>query len=156
MQQKTQNTIGVELIGGEPTLHPSLMHFFDKACSIPNMQFSILTNFHKELDYYLKLIDNYKVRIIPTWHSIPNDKKNVAFQNKVLSIPKKYFDYVHDGKHWHNFFIRIMFEKESFECAKEFYLKLVSTIPEYIETSLVADPIPESSTVNLKTVNYDY
>lgn len=156
MQNKTQKSIGVELIGGEPTLHPNLLDFFKKANTIPNMSFSILTNFHKDLKYYLDLIDNYKIRIIPTWHSIPNDVKNTEFQNKVFSIPSRYFDYVYDGKHWHNFFIRIMFEKQTFNYAKEFYLKLVNTIPEYIESSLVADPIPESNIKNIKTINYDY
>jgi hypothetical protein len=93
------------------------------------------------------------VRIIPTWHSLPNDPENKDFIDKVLSIPKHYFDYVNDGKHYHNFFIRIMFEKDTFEYAKNFYLKLVDFCPEYIESSLVADPKANS---NNTSSQYEY
>ena len=149
MQKKTNKIIAVELIGGEPTLHPNLLSFLEKTKNIPNIQFAILTNFHKDLQYYLNLIDQYKLRIIPTWHSIPNDLENKDFENKIFSIPEKYFDYVADGKHYHNFFIRLMFEKNNFNIAKELYLKIAKKYPQYLESSLVADP----DTLEAKTLN---
>ena len=161
MQKNTQKKIAVELIGGEPTLHPNLLEFFEKASKLPDIQFAILTNFYKDLQYYLELIDKYKVRIIPTWHSLPNDKQNQQFVDKILSIPDKYFDYVADGKHYHNFFIRIMFEKHAFDEAKNLYMKLVNKIPAYIEPSLVADPSTKldqytEATKNISAIEYIY
>lgn len=114
----------MELIGGEPTLHPHLVDFFEKASLIPDIQLAVLTNLSFPIEYYLNLIDKHRVRIIPTWHSLPHDPANSKFLEKIMSVPDKYFDFVADGKHWHNFFIRIMFEKDHFEEAKRVYLAL--------------------------------
>lgn len=139
-QRKTKKRIAVELIGGEPMLHPGLDSFIAEASSIPDLQLAILTNFSMDLQRYLDFVVKHHVRIIPTWHSTQADPANKSFIDKLMRIPDELFDYVADGKHWHNFFIRVMFEKERFKEAEDVYLKVAERWPAYLEPSLVADP----------------
>jgi hypothetical protein len=62
--------IQLELIGGEPTLHPDLVDFCEKISHIPNIFTTIYTNFSKPAEYYLKLlnIDN-RLSLILSWHT---------------------------------------------------------------------------------------
>lgn len=78
--------IWLELIGGEPTLHPDLLDFCQKISKLNNIYTTIYTNFSKEVDFYNTLLDiDSRISLILSWHS-----SNKTFKDKLNLIPKKY------------------------------------------------------------------
>ena len=76
--------IWLELIGGEPTLHPDLQNFCKKISKLPTVYTTIYTNFSKDPQYYIDLIDNdSRLSLILSWH-----KSNHEFLQKLIQIPK--------------------------------------------------------------------
>ena len=76
MHMKLLNTfkcIKIELIGGEPTLHPGLLDFCKDTCKYPNISILIYSNGFQNVEYIAKLL-NYGVKVVLTLHySICND-----------------------------------------------------------------------------------
>ena len=50
--------IQLELIGGEPTLHPALLDFCKKIKKLNNILIKIFTNLSLNIDNYIKLLSN--------------------------------------------------------------------------------------------------
>jgi molybdenum cofactor biosynthesis enzyme MoaA len=52
----TRKKIYIEIIGGEPTLHPDLLDFCKKCNTYTNITISVYTNFSQSIDYYIQLL----------------------------------------------------------------------------------------------------
>ena len=79
--------ISIELIGGEPTLHPDLYAFCKK---ISNLQYItnilIFSNFSKDIDFYYHLLNvSSKIQFDFSYHSIDN-KINYLYMSKLNQI----------------------------------------------------------------------
>ena len=109
LSQNNTKKIAIELIGGEPTLHPKLFYFLDNIKNISIVDICIFTNFSKSIEYYETLIVKYNARILATWHSTLMDMHNLSFVNKIFNIKKEIFDLQSCNK-LKNLFIRIMAE----------------------------------------------
>ena len=68
IRQKTTKTIELDLIGGEPTLHPDLLKFCIELQSVPNLVATIYTNFATNISL-LKQLEEANVKFEATWHS---------------------------------------------------------------------------------------
>ena len=55
------------------------------------MKCAVITNFSKDLRYFLDLLDA-GADLILTWHSLPNDKNNQEFIHNVNKIPYHFFE----------------------------------------------------------------
>lgn len=65
-----RDAIHIELIGGEPTLHPDLPVFCSDMAAVENAYITIFSNFSKPAEYYRALLDsNSRVKLILSWHS---------------------------------------------------------------------------------------
>ena len=77
--------IKLELIGGEPTLHPDLVEFCKKISKLPNIHTTIYTNFSQSAEYYKNLIDiDNRMSLILSWHT-----SNIQFEEKLAQLPKE-------------------------------------------------------------------
>ena len=84
--------INICILGGEPALHPDLLRFCQKiASSCSAVKCAVITNFSKDLRYFLDLLDA-GADLILTWHSLPNDKNNQEFIHNVNKIPYHFFE----------------------------------------------------------------
>lgn len=81
-----KQNIQLELIGGEPTLHPELFEFCKKISLLPNINTTIFTNFSQDIEYYINLlnIDN-RINLILSWHTANN-----LFVEKLKKMPLSY------------------------------------------------------------------
>jgi len=78
--------IWLELIGGEPTLHPDLLDFCQKISKLNNIYMTIYTNFSKDIDFYKTLLSiDSRISLILSWHSL-----NKNFKDKFDLIPNIY------------------------------------------------------------------
>lgn len=76
---KIQNKdILLELIGGEPTLHPELYNFCKKAIN-NGISINIYTNFSQSVEFYEKLL-YLGVNLYLSWHSLNNNFVDKFFQ----------------------------------------------------------------------------
>lgn len=89
VQKQTTKHIIVQLIGGEPTLHPNILEFC-KYCKFANVDVQIFTNFSLSNQLYLDLLD-LNVELIASWHyqyDIDAFLKNVNYIFNSISNPK--------------------------------------------------------------------
>lgn len=77
--------IYLELIGGEPTLHPALQSFCKKLSTLENVYITIYTNFSKDVEYYKTLLEiNNRISLILSWHTA-----NTQFKEKLSFFSKE-------------------------------------------------------------------
>ena len=124
IQTRTRKKIDIELIGGEPTLHPGLIDFCKKISSSPNVHCSIYSNFSASTQLYVQLLE---LGIGFTWSSHSQHKD---FATKLDEIP---FHYYKDN----NINIRVMFEHDGYYAVKELCQKLMAKYQDYFEPALV-------------------
>lgn len=80
--------INIEIMGGEPTLHPKLLTLCEQLQSYDFIHnILIYTNFSQSINYYLTLLQNSKVKLDLSCHSI-NGKINLQFLNKLIQLNK--------------------------------------------------------------------
>lgn len=91
LYDKTHKNIKLELIGGEPTLHSKLLDFVNKISSLSYVDVFILTNLSQSYQYYNMLL-SLNFNIVATWHSLPNDAKNIGFITTLDNIDKQMID----------------------------------------------------------------
>lgn len=78
--------IWLELIGGEPSLHPDLMNFCKKISKLDNIYTTIYTNFSKDVNFYANLLEiDSRISLILSWHSA-----NKTFKEKISLLPRQY------------------------------------------------------------------
>ena len=63
--------INLELIGGEPTLHPNLLTFCQKLTHFTNIKLFIYSNFSADINYYKQLV-SCGAHLLLSWHSCCN------------------------------------------------------------------------------------
>lgn len=89
----TINThINICMLGGEPTLHQDLQSFCKKISdNFKDVKCIVITNFSQDLQYYIDLL-KMNANLILSWHSLPNDRNNQEFIDKLNCIPYNYFE----------------------------------------------------------------
>lgn len=119
--------LALDLIGGEPTLHPDLLDFCEKYKDSTNIELTVYTNLTKPLEYYKKLL-SYNVQLIVSWHS--------AADNKIFVDKLKQFS----EKERLQTSISIMFEHKYPDLSIETY-KMILDLPKFNEKyfSLLAE-----------------
>ena len=117
IHKTTKKLVKIELIGGEPTLHPRLLDFCEKVFKSKAMTCFVLTNFSQPLTYYESLLQ-LGATITATWHSTNDDPINKKYIDKALRISRKFVD---AGQ----LELRIMFEADNFNNSKLVLNKLV-------------------------------
>lgn len=132
IHEKTHKKIFLEILGGEPTLHPGLLDF----CNKLNRQHKyvktyVFTNFSKDIEYYLNLLKN-NIALSITWHSKHNDITGQSFIKKAKHIPIKYFKSP-------GIRLRILYEKNNTINALNAFDELFPQHKEYIEFDLLSD-----------------
>lgn len=80
LQLQTNKNIIIDLIGGEPTLHPDLLSFINKKYN-KKISYLIYSNFSKDIEYYKKILKNNNVKLFLTWHH-----NNYDFIKKLYAI----------------------------------------------------------------------
>ena len=78
----------VEILGGEPTLHPDIIDIVDKLCVIDNcVQVDLITNLAKPLSFYLKFDkqSNEKLAIEASYHP---EYSGEQYIQKVIELNK--------------------------------------------------------------------
>lgn len=124
--------IQLELIGGEPTLHPDLLNFCKKIKHFKNFKLKIFTNLSKDIDVYSQILQNQNAILIASWHSLPYDSKNSNFCNKIIQLTKNFKSQIE---------VRIMYEKNNSENAIDVANQLVKHSQyDIFDLSLVFDP----------------
>ena len=121
---KFKKYINIEIIGGEPTLHPNLIDFCKKIHQSSGMHCSIYSNFSASTGLYLQLL---ALGIGFTWsfHSKHHD-----FASKLDEIPFEYYSQ-------NNINIRIMFEQQNFNLVKNLCLSIIDKYKDYFEPAIV-------------------
>ena len=131
IHNKTKRKIKLELIGGEPTLHPDLLKFCKDIQVLDFINCFILTNFSQSLNYYNQLFD-VGVIFTATWHGTKNDQMNNDFIDKILNVDKKFIC----NKQLE---IRIMFEHDNFQNAKHaFNIFCLNGLKDFIQSGLIS------------------
>ena len=107
LHAQTQREISIELIGGEPTLHPDLYQFCKDVSFLDYVNnILIFSNFSKDIDFYHSILSlSNKIMFDLSYHSL-NNKINNAYLFKINQIAN--IDAFH-GK----FIASIMFEPEN-------------------------------------------
>lgn len=87
------NNVILFILGGEPTLHPQLFDFCKKLkiTYLDNVNCRIVTNFSQPLSKTLEML-NCGIQMNASWHSLPNDRCNKPFIEKIDKIPLEYFN----------------------------------------------------------------
>lgn len=87
LSETIDGKIFIEILGGEPTTHENFYEFCSKLALNKCFFTSVYTNYSADLDMY---IDLYKkgINIIPSWHSLPNDRQNQKFIQKIIDTTK--------------------------------------------------------------------
>ena len=80
LYQQIHKSIVVDLIGGEPTLHPDLLQFVNKKHD-RKTTYLIYSNFSRDTEYYKQLLQNSNVQLFLSWHS-----KNMQFVEKLQQL----------------------------------------------------------------------
>ena len=124
--------IQLELIGGEPTLHPDLVEFCNSLKPLANIHIKIFTNLQADITLYEELLSNKNLTLISSWHSLHNDKYNSAFIEKItrlLSTNKSQIE------------VRVMYEYDNTQAAIDVANKLLPYAdPMMFDLSYVFDP----------------
>lgn len=124
-----QRPLNISLIGGEPTLHESMVWFCDELIKLGNVTVEILTNLHKPFDYYYELL-NKGIMIASSWHSKQDDLLNFDFVEKIKMIPQKFIDN-------YQVEVRIMMENNNWENSKKVFKELYTKCKNIMELSLL-------------------
>ena len=83
--------IKLELIGGEPTLHPNLIAFCKKLLHNINITECIIySNFSANISVYEELLRNDKINLYLSWHSTYNDSLNKQYINNMHKLVNKF------------------------------------------------------------------
>ena len=99
----------LELIGGEPTLHPNLVEFCRKISKLPNIHTTIYTNFSQTAEYYKELVDiDNRMTLILSWHT-----SNTQFEEKLALLPKEMLE--------NNITVSVIYEHNNIKKALEVF-----------------------------------
>lgn len=79
--------IEIDILGGEPTLHPDLIQFCEKISHLKNISVLIFSNLSHSLDFYMKMMQYNNIYFDFSYHSI-NNKINFDFINKIKKLYK--------------------------------------------------------------------
>lgn len=136
-QRYPDKYVQLELIGGEPTLHPDLYEFCHKIADIPNTLIKIFTNLSVDVEYYKKLLDLNNVVLIASWHSLREDRLNTKYLNALNSLLVDYKQQIE---------VRVMYEPFNTDRALSVANQLVDKSQHDIfDLSLVFNPKNENS-----------
>lgn len=122
--------IKVTFIGGEATLHSKFLEIINFLNNI-NIQSEFLTNLSAPIETYITALQLNAI-LIASWHGLCN-KRNDEFINKIMMIPKKYFDA-------NQIDIRIMLEPDNWENSINAVNQLCGVSKKDIEISLLIQP----------------
>lgn len=109
LKDVTKRCIDLDLIGGEPSIHPDLIQFCEKLYGMTNI--NIYTNFSKSDDFYQKL-EKLDIKFDISYHNI-NGKKNQSVIDRI---------YKTDSKNIRG--VTIMIDKNSFDDDIEIFYQL--------------------------------
>lgn len=99
----------LELIGGEPTLHPDLLRFCERIAKIKNIHTTIYTNFSSPIEYYKKLIGiDSRITLILSWHT-----SNKQFMQKLALFSKEILE--------NNITVSVIYEHNNINKALEIF-----------------------------------
>ena len=121
--------IDVYLLGGESLFHPNINVFIANISKYSTISVTIITNFSHDIQTIVNLLDKH-IKFALTWHSIPKDRYNYEFIDKINNIPYKYFLN-------NQIKISIMYEKLFYRQSLNAFDLLYDNFKEYIELSLV-------------------
>lgn len=87
VHKKTSKNIFLELIGGEPTLHPGLLEFCQTASKLKHVNtIYVYSNFSSDVSLYANLMRMCKIELNLSWHSTQHDKANRCFYRKAKEL----------------------------------------------------------------------
>ena len=118
-----KKNISLELIGGEPTLHPDLLWFCEKTKHFSNFTIKIFTNLSATIDFFEKILVNKNIILIASWHSLYVDKLNIKFIDNAINLLKKYKNRIE---------VRIMYELQNTDNS----INVAKQLLPYVEHSL--------------------
>lgn len=122
IHEQTNRNIKLELIGGEPTLHPDLLNFCEKISKcIFIADCTIYSNFSADIQLYIQLLKLQNITFDMSWHSLKNDFFNKKFYENVVFL-EKFFTKQHLNKH---ILYLIMFEPQHYNESVIIYKKIV-------------------------------
>lgn len=124
LQKRTKKNIDIELIGGEPTLHPNLIDFCQKLCSLPKTHCSIYSNFSSNTSLYIQLLE------LGVGFTLSSHGQHEDFAAKLDEIPFHYYKK-------NNINIRIMFEFNEYCNVKTLCEKLLIKYKDYFEPAII-------------------
>lgn len=81
--QTIDGNIFIEILGGEPTIHPQFYSFCKQLSQISKFKISVYTNFSNDIEMYIDLLQK-GINIIPSWHSLQNDLYNTQFIKNII------------------------------------------------------------------------
>ena len=125
IHKKTHCHIDLELIGGEPTLHPEIYAFCQRLVTYNNVSVKVFTNFSQDVGFYRKLLKLDNVNVFASWHSLPNDKLNLSFIDKAKQMSSSKITYC------------IMFENDNWSNSTDAFRQLMYIDCHNVETSLI-------------------
>ncbi len=86
--QQIEEDFVINLIGGEPTLHPDFIEILNKLIEIDKLkEIRIVTNLVKPLNFWVKITPSPKVKITASYHP---EYPNKSFIEKLESLAKVY------------------------------------------------------------------
>ena len=117
-EKNKSQQISIELIGGEPTLHPDLYDFC-KNLNNKNINCTIYTNFSQTAEYYSKLLAIGNVHLIATYHYL-SKQQSMTYMNKakLLSQTNVFIDKLQ---------FKVMLEIDAFSESLQMFDMLYST-----------------------------
>ena len=83
--QQTNRNIELNILGGEPTLHPNLYSFCEKISKLDYVMAIIFSNLSNNIFYYERLLKIENIRFDFTYHSI-NNKNNQLYLKKLIQL----------------------------------------------------------------------
>lgn len=129
VSQMIDGKIFVDLLGGEPTLHPYFYSFCQKISQIDKFKISVYTNFSASREMYIDLFMK-GIDIVPSWHSLPNDLDNSRFIDDVIYVAH------HINRRMHS---RVMYEPYASKQSIKAFNMLHANSKTDVEFSLLVD-----------------
>lgn len=136
IRQKTIKIIELDLIGGEPTLHPDLLTFCIKLQTISNIIITIYTNFATNI-LLLKQLEKVNVKFEATWHSQCKD-----FEQRLTQFNTNSFRT-----------ITLMYEKSHTQYVIDMARRLNAYYNIDIQPVIIGDHFDSYTDIQLKTLN---
>ena len=129
MSQKKDALIDLELIGGEPTLHPDIWNFCEEMLSKYQLKMKMFTNLTAPIENYKNLLKYSSMSLIASWHQSKNDKLNKLFIDKASLLCDSNYNQME---------VRVMYEPNNTVKSIEAFKTLSKhTNPELFDFSLV-------------------